>query len=144
MKYDITSEGTKAAKWSYIKAFIDKDQTLNIRYALELTKHHFEISSFSKLRVSFAVQVLSRTVAAGILTHGSFGSLAPEAVYTSEFCEKIDTLFDSLISTSSRAGRDCRRSVREGSCHVQLWQETLPWLKTWKIGSKKKVWFLDG
>jgi len=51
------------------------------------------------MHVKLATQVLSHSVAAGISTHVSTSQLPPEAQDTSEFVDKMDTLFDSLNST---------------------------------------------
>ena len=58
------------------------------------------------MSVKRAAQVLSHTVAAGLNTHVGPGDLPAEAIYTSEFCERMDTLlFNSFNSSSLTAGR---------------------------------------
>ena len=143
-KYDIQFDDDKLAKWDHIYSFFETDQKLTLRYGHKLTKHHFELTSFSKMKVCYAAQVLSRTVAAGIYTHCSLGKMPGEAVHTAEFVERIDSLFDSLNSRSSHAKRDLRKPVSEDSCHIPFWTETLKWLEKVKVQTNYKVWFLDG
>ncbi|XP_063859154.1 uncharacterized protein LOC135100120 [Scylla paramamosain] len=72
---------------------IPKDK-MNIRLAPKLTDKHIYCNTFDKMRVCMATQVFSRTVAAGIDTHSSLGSLPKDAATTATFIYKMDMLFD--------------------------------------------------
>ena len=75
------------AKWEHIYSFFETEQKLTLRYGHKLTRQHFDLTSFLKMKVCNAAQVLSRTFAAGIYTHCSLGKMPGEAVYTAEFVE---------------------------------------------------------
>ena len=52
----------------------------------KLTPDHINLTSFSKMKVSLAVQVLSKTVALGLRRHYSDG----QADETAKFCEMVN------------------------------------------------------
>lgn len=60
---------------------------------------HFKLHlSFVKMKVAFAVQIFSATVAAAMESMVASANLPAEAIHTAEFVHLIDTLFDSLNS----------------------------------------------
>lgn len=83
---------------------------------------NFDLNSFSKMKVSYAAQVLSGTVVAGILTCCFLGFMPGAAVQTAEFVERIDSLFDSLNSRTTFAKRDLMKPVSENSGHFNFGQ----------------------
>ncbi len=58
------TDGCKHIRWTHIHNFYEFDSQFAIRKAHKLTKGHFELTSFSKMRVNKAAQVLSHSVAA--------------------------------------------------------------------------------
>ena len=113
------TDGSRHVRWSYIRQFYEHDSQLPIRKASKLTKSHFELNSFSKMRVNKAAQVLSHTVAAGVYTYAALGKLAGEAVYTAEFIENIDSLFDSFNSRFFRDPKKLKRPLSKNSEHIK-------------------------
>lgn len=51
------------------------------------------------MKVKLAAQVLSNSVAAAVFTFAALNILAPDSVFTAEFIERMDQLFDSLNSS---------------------------------------------
>lgn len=90
--------GLKRVSWKYIAAFYESDSKRSIRMAPRLTKKHLELPPFAAMRVCYAAQVLSHTVAAGICTYIDLGKMSDEAMHTAEFITLIDGLFDSFNS----------------------------------------------
>ena len=90
--------GGNVISWDHVVNFFLKDHEQKIRLAPKLTKKHMCEEGFSKMRVSLAAQVMSRTVAAGIYTHSIAGLLPQEAVHTAEFVYQVDRLFDCFNS----------------------------------------------
>lgn len=65
MKYTFTF-GHYTAKWQDIVAFYNKDKEMPIRAAPKLTDKHIHPNNFQKMKVKYATQILSHTVAASI------------------------------------------------------------------------------
>ena len=137
VRFDATDGKQKHAKWSYLQQFFEYDSALPIRMAPKLTRGHFELTSFSKMRVKTAAQVLSHTVAAGIYTYTSVGKMPAEAAYTAEFVQRIDKLFDSFNCRSFKEKKKIQRPLSKNSEHLQFYNECIPWLKSiYYVGSK--------
>ena len=134
----------ETVRWSYIRKFYDYDSQLPIRMAPKLSKGHFDLDSFSKMRVRKAAQVLSYTVAAGIYTYTSMEKLPAEAAYTAEFIEKIDKLFDAFNCRCFKEKKVLKRPVSKSSGHVSFLNSCVPWLKSLQIVGAKNVLCIKG
>ena len=67
--------------------------------ATKLTKNHFDLKSFTKMRVNLACQILSNSVAMGIETLCIINNdLGEDAKYTGQFCKFFNDLFDIFNS----------------------------------------------
>ncbi|XP_049948119.1 uncharacterized protein LOC126456407 [Schistocerca serialis cubense] len=73
------------------------DQQKMFKTSPKLRRNHFEL--ITKIKVKVAAAQVSHTVAAVIETYVAFNILPAEAIYTAEFVEKMDCLFDSLNSS---------------------------------------------
>jgi len=87
-------------EWSHIERFYELDCRSRIRMAPRLTHKHISLPPFASLRVKFATQALSHSVAADISALVIFGLLPEEADATAEFVEKMDQLFNTFNSGS--------------------------------------------
>ena len=97
------------------------------------------------MRVNKAAQVLSHTVAAGVYTYAALGKLAGEAVYTAEFIENIDSLFDSFNSRFFRDPKKLKRPLSKNSEHIKIFTETcMPILNNLKVIGAKNILFIKG
>ena len=77
--------------------YIKQDDTLEI--AGRLTDKHVNLNTFSKMKVNYAVQALSQSVASGIRAVVLLSNKLPkEAVYTADFCQFFNDLFDIFNS----------------------------------------------
>ncbi len=87
------------AKWSHILEFYEQDKEQPCRLAPKLTDKHFLMKLFgAKMKVKWASQVFSHTVAAAVATYAQFGKLPAEAQATSAFLVWLNHLFDVLNS----------------------------------------------
>ena len=139
-----TEHSSKTIKWSYLQKFFEFDSQLPIRKAPKLTKGHFQLNSFSKMRVNKAAQVLSHTVAAGLYTYVALGKLPGEAVHTAEFVELIDSLFDSFNSRFYKDKKALKRPLTEKSTHAAFLKSCLPILQNLDVIGSKNVMFTKG
>ena len=132
--------------WNYIVEFYNHDSKLPLRMAPKLTSKHIELPPFTKMRVCLASQVMSHSVASGILTYSSLGKLSSEAVYTAAFLEKMDKLFDSFNSRKLRDTKIYRTAATSSSVHVSFWKDCIEWITKWKVkeGSTQKIACFNG
>ncbi len=151
-KYKIeTSTGT--ADWSVIEQLYKEDKERKIRLCPKLRKSHFNLTAFgAKMKVKWASQVLSHSVAAALSTASSFGAMGPNAGTTATFVENLNNLFDTLNS-SQKKGKTRYRSGISGNKDdpiVPFLDEMKEWIATWKIWNEKgeevtqKFRFIDG
>ena len=79
MKYTFKF-GQYTATWQDILNFYNKDKELQIKAAPKLTDKHIRPKNFAKIKVKYATQILSHTVAASICMHVIVGSLPSSAM----------------------------------------------------------------
>ena len=72
--------------WSRIAQLYYSDVEQPLHQLPKLTPHHINFTSFSKMKVSLAVQVLRKTVALGLRRHFPNG----QADETAKFCEMVN------------------------------------------------------
>ena len=94
---------------------------------------------FSKMRVSLAAQVMSRTVAAGIFTHSVAGLLPETAVHTADFVYKVDRLFDCFNSSVAYHFKDVRGGISSKSCHIQFMREITSYINSLQVRAPPHV-----
>ena len=147
-RYDV-EDADRLCSWSHVQSFYDADKVNPIRLAPRLSDTHFDVSSVTKMRVKYAVQVLSHSVAAGINTHISTSHLTSEAKYTADFIEKLDTLFDLLNFTQPFGDKPARRAITSDNDVVnQLtvlkdWLGQLKWKNVRAASAIKCLWGLQ-
>ncbi|KAG0437470.1 hypothetical protein HPB47_017434 [Ixodes persulcatus] len=132
--------GSKTVKWSYIREVHSSSHPLKLKLAPKLTDRHVNQTPFGNMKVKLAAQVLSNSVAAAVFTFAALNILAPDSVFTAEFIERMDQLFDSL--NSSVVCRDDSRKLRYAitatSEHHEFLKSCLSWIAQWKFISAPK------
>ncbi|VEN36818.1 unnamed protein product [Callosobruchus maculatus] len=138
---NIEFQSNKVAKFKYIEQAFQIDRTERTYRCLPKLKESFFNSrdSFLKMKVKVAAQQLSNSVAAAIETFCSNTSMPAEALLTAEFVSLIDTLFDSLNSSSvySQSGKKFRSALSNDSPHIEFWSNLLPKFSEWKLFDKE-------
>ncbi|CAH1378510.1 unnamed protein product, partial [Tenebrio molitor] len=61
--------GDNSTSWKYIEDFYASDKQQKNRLAPKLTEHHIHPNNFEKMRVKYAVHVISATVASALETY---------------------------------------------------------------------------
>ena len=77
------------------------------------------------MKVKYATQIFSHTVAAGICTYSSVGSLAPSALGIAELLSRFDSLFDCVNSSNLQSTKKLRSVITEKSSHIAFLQESI-------------------
>ena len=132
MKYTFRF-GQHTAKWEDIVAFYNKDKELPIRAAPKLTDKHIKPNNFAKMKVKYATQILSHTVAASICMYVSVGGLPSSAMGTAECILKFDSLFDSVNVSTINSPKSLKCALTQESPHLRFFEEALSFLKSLKI-----------
>lgn len=88
----------KVALWKYIEEFYNNDKKTQFRIVPKLTDIH-NPNNFQRMKVKYAAQILSRSVSIGMNTSICLGSLSARTMFTAEFIERFNKLFDILNSS---------------------------------------------
>ena len=142
-KGDLNVNGNLVS-WQHVVDFYYFDKSHEIRMAPKLTDKHIDLSPFMSMRVNLAAQVLlSHSVAAGISFLTRVKELPESAIYTAQFIEHFDALFNTFNSCSQRLGHAFNDSSGH---HAFLWEilslldnvktmdgKELPCTQGWKI-----------
>jgi glycosyltransferase involved in cell wall biosynthesis len=142
-KSGFTSNG-KLVSWHYIEQFFNFDKCCRVRMAPKLTEKHINLPPFAALRVKFAAQVLSRSVASGISTMVQAKLVPAAAEETSVFLETFDKLFNTFNSGSLRSSQPMRHAISESSGHMSFLLGAKEWLTSICRQRKKKLPCLSG
>ena len=82
-----------------IETVYQQDSKQSIRCCPKLTKKHINLNGFQKMKVKYATQVLSKTMASSIMTYVSLDLLPAVAAGTAELLSKLDNIFYCLNSS---------------------------------------------
>ena len=131
LKDDVSVPGFECkASWHHVKELLSIIQRDSLRIAPKLTDEMVSKLAFaSKMKVRFATQVLSNTVAASLETLADERTMAEDAYATSIYCKNFNDLFDTLNSSFSSDSVELRRPLCEGSKGVSFLTEALKWLE---------------
>jgi hypothetical protein len=132
--YTFTFDGSKTAQWTDIEEFFKLDDQQRFKLAPKLTKKHIDLPAFTKMKVKFAAQVLSRTVAAGLETHAKLKGYSCSD--TAEFLIAFDDLFDALNSSHRSCIKEFKCAMQANSGHLLLFEQRLKWLANLSVTDK--------
>ncbi|XP_076650543.1 kelch-like protein 10 isoform X1 [Halictus rubicundus] len=130
---NVLSYNEKKTSWSFIGEFYQQDKKQFYRCAPKLTDAHINPSSFDKIKLKLATQVLSHTVATGMNTYMSLDALSGDASFTIEVIYKFNKLFDVL--NSKKKNNSCTfKNVFEGlDYQLEFLNEMLTFLSDLRI-----------
>ncbi|KAF2887797.1 hypothetical protein ILUMI_18376 [Ignelater luminosus] len=113
------------------------DQQKTFKSLPKLKKEHFNFTdSYVKMKVKVAAAQLSSSVAGAIETFATFASIFPsESIFTAEFVDKIDRLFDFLNGSQIKPSesKPFRCALSASSPHLKFWSKLLTELAQWKL-----------
>ncbi|CAI6353484.1 unnamed protein product [Macrosiphum euphorbiae] len=93
--------GNKVAEKVHLQTLFNFEKNSTTRLAPKLTEIHLNPNSFQKMRVKYASQVMSHTVAVSLETLLCLGVLPSTAQGTIDFIDSMNKLFDLFNSRSS-------------------------------------------
>ena len=118
--------------WDHVRKIVMDDLERGTKKMVKLTLNHVNLNSYSSMKVSYATQVLSSSVA-HLLRRDYPGTLA-----TAKFCENMDNFFDCL---NTRNLTEHKRLIKpflqpyvstEDSRFDWLRDDFLAYLQNWK------------
>ncbi|KMQ87570.1 thap domain-containing [Lasius niger] len=108
---NVIKSGDKIMSWQYIEKLFEIDKENINRLVPKLAQDtHIYPNNFQRMKVKYAAQVLSFSVASAINTMTALGHLPASAKDTSEYIEKLDAAFD-IFSSSSVKGKKSSRNA---------------------------------
>ena len=113
-----------------IETVYQQDSKQSIRCCPKLTKKHINLNGFQKMKVKYATQVLSKTMASSIMTYVSLGLLPAVAAGTAELLSKLDNIFYCLNSSSFNTAKTFKKPITEDSPHHSILDEMLKFIPT--------------
>ncbi|KAI5644640.1 transposase protein domain-containing protein [Phthorimaea operculella] len=125
MKYDFVYKNTESddsasvASWNDIKQLYDIEKGKSYKMAYRLTESHVNPNNFEKMRVKYATQVLSRSVAVAICTLVENGKLPETSFGTTKFVELINNTFDILNSSSVKDDYKYKRALYQAEFQTE-------------------------
>ena len=132
MKYPFKF-GMYTASWKDIEKFYNNDNTLTIRTAPKLTEKHLHPNGFSKMKVKYATQVFSHTVAAAICTYVSTEKLPPSASGTAELLSMFDSLFDCVNSSTIHSTKKMKCAMSNATSHQGFLKEAIKFIMSIEV-----------
>ena len=120
--------------WEHVAKLYYSDLDMGLHQLPKLTVEHIQLKSYSKMKVSFAVQVLSNSVAEALKRHYISG----EASETATFCKMMNDFFDCMNVRSTTEHERKRNPWLAPYQHLDdsrlewLKNEFLPYLTSWK------------
>lgn len=141
----VPGHGGKAS-WRHIIQLYETDQKSSLKLVPKLTdKHVYGLKQATKMKVKYAAQVLSHSVAASIEYLVSINKMEPEALATSTYCRRFNDLFDCLNSSSPFDIVKFRRPLTVNSDSSIYIQECLNFLENLQASnSHRKPKFISG
>ena len=109
--------------WNHIANLYHSDLDCGLHQLPKLTADHIHLTSFSKMKVKLAVQVLSNSVAVALKCHFPNG----EADKSTEFCSMVNSFFDCADVRSLTEFKEKRKDMV--APYVSVDDERFQWLK---------------
>ena len=85
------------------------------------------------MKVKYASQILSHTVAASLCTYVSIGGLASSAMGTAQLLFKFDSLFDCVNVSTINSPKKLKRAMTTSSSHQSYLEEASTFIKDLKV-----------
>ena len=132
MQYDFYF-GNSIAKYDHILDFYYEDHIKSSRLAPKLTNNHIKPTSFEKMKVCFATQLLSRSVASGICTNIDNNEMDESGRDTANFLMMMNNLFDSLNSSYLRNSVEYKRAYTGEESQKAFFKKMISFLQELKL-----------
>ncbi|CAB3238210.1 unnamed protein product [Arctia plantaginis] len=150
MQYDFHF-GDSIAKYDHIVKFYNQDIKKSLRLAPKLNDSHIKPTNFEKMKVCYATQLLSKSVANGIRTYIDNNEIEESGRDTAKFLMMMNNLFDSLNTSNLRNSYEYKRAYEGNESQKAFFKQMLSFFKDLKLKNPKNgnnvtssVRFIDG
>lgn len=138
--------------WGILEDLYTYDSRQEIRLCCRLTKKHVHLPPFASMRVRFATQVLSHSVAVGIKTladiKGLTGQRQQNYLAAARFCENFNGLFDCFNSKLLKDSQKLKCAISDASSHFAFLDKCMEWLPRLRLVggkcNKKQIPCVEG
>lgn len=139
LKYNFQLDNHIISWYDIRETFYIDSKSETTRALPKLTPVHINPNQWQKMRVKYAVQVLSHAMASAMRTAVKSGELHQPAVNTANFIDKIDQLFDALNSFNKWNGKkQYLRPLGNKNPHIEeLLQNGIQWVSKIKTDKGK-------
>ena len=139
----------ETAKWKHITELQEMNEACSLNMVPKLnlrTVSPKQLLFGARMKVKFAVNVLSHTVAATLNTLAQQKKMKKDVLATSAYCHKMNDLFDVLNSSSSKDIVPLRKPLKDNSPGIMVLTDSLDWLKNLQEANtgRPQVKFLKG
>ena len=130
----------KFVKFEYIKKAFELDQKKKFRLLDKLKPEYFNTGDrYYQMKVKVAAAQLIRSMAGSIEHFVASNQLPAKALFTAEFVEIIDNLFDSMNGATENGtdNKAYKCGISDTSLHLLLWDKLSNNILKWKLCRKK-------
>ncbi|XP_073946463.1 protein interacting with Ttk69 and Sin3A isoform X4 [Choristoneura fumiferana] len=139
MSYDFHFHNGAVAKFEHIAKFYEFDQKKTFKQAYKLTNSHINPNGCEKMKVRYATQLLSRSVASGLSTCIDFEVIDESARHTVEFVIMMNDLFDALNSSTMSHCYSHKNAFCGYDQQIDFFNKMLTFFQELKIMNSKKA-----
>ena len=125
-------------QWEHVEALYTFDKRNHTRMVPKLTERHVSLPPFSALKVRYAAQVISHSVASALSVLVQLKVLSEEANVTASFLDQFDRLFNAFNSRTLHSPQPMGHAFTGTSGHIQFLKESQAWLTTVKSKSRSE------
>ncbi|CAH0714112.1 unnamed protein product, partial [Brenthis ino] len=136
MKYDFHF-GNSIAKYDHIIQFYNHDKEKSFRLAPKLTNSHIKPTNYEKMKVCFATQLFSRSVAIGMCTYIDNNEIEESGSDTANFLLMMNDLFDSLNTSNLRHSYEYKRAYRGDESQKAFFKNMISFFQELKLINPK-------
>lgn len=137
---NIIKSENKIISWQHIKKLYEIDKE-NINRLVPKIAHdtHIYPNNFQRMKVKYAAQVLSFSVASAINTMISLGHLPTSAKDTSEYVEKLDAAFDIFNSSCIKGKKSSKNAFIASEEQLEFLKSLKTYFCSLKIFTKNGI-----
>lgn len=114
LKYNITVGTEGEASWEHISNLYENEKDQRFKLAPKLKEEHIYPNSLQKMRVKYAAQALSGTVAAALANAVHYQGASETVLVTAKFVQTFNDLFDVLNSSTENNDEIPHKSAFKG------------------------------
>jgi len=130
---NVFSINDKLTSWKHVEAVYEIGKTMRNHPAPKLTENHIRPNNFARMKVKFATQVISMTVATSIELMVTLKALEEDALVTSDFIRNFDNLFDMCNSSTVISSKEHKKAFTGSDFQLNFLNKMMTMISTLKV-----------